>query len=141
MNVINASAVEKALIGKLAADATLAGLLPDGVFYDVAPINSTKFTLVSISTSRGAPELQDGDSFRAFVYLVKAVVLGSSKDPITAADKRIHELLDHGSLDLPDAGGSLMALRWVDRVRYTEMIAAETWQHRGGRFEVIVTPD
>lgn len=139
--MIDATAVERALIGTLASDAALAALLPHGVYYDLAPIGATRFVIVSLSTSRGLAELNDGDTFRAFVYLVKAVALGSDSDPIAAADRRIHELLDHGSLELVDAGGTVMALRFVDRVRYTEQVAAETWQHRGGRFEVLVTPD
>jgi len=34
-----------------------------------------------------------------------------------------------------------MVARWIDRVRYTENVtASEIWQHRGGRYEVTVTP-
>ena len=139
--MIDATEVERALIGKLAADATLAALLPDGVYYDLAPIGATRFALVSLSSSRGLGELNDGDTLRALVYLVKAVAKGADADPIAAADARITALLDHGDLDLPAAAGcTLMRLGWVDRVRYTETAAGETWQHRGARYEVTVTP-
>jgi hypothetical protein len=139
--LIDASAIESALIGKLATDPTLTGLLPDGVYWDLARQGSTRFAVVSLSTSRGLPELNDAETLRAFIYVVKAVALGTDKDPIVAADNRIHALLDHGTLDLATAGCSLMQMRWIDRVRYTETAAADTWQHRGARYEITVTPN
>jgi|SRR5262252_6740995 len=139
--MIDPNEVDRAVIGKLSADAELAGLLPSGVYWDLAPEGATAFVLVSLSTSRTLPELDDGDTFRQFVYLIKAVAKGTSSAPTAAADARILALLDHAPLDLTAAGGELMIMRWVDRVRYTELsTASETWQHRGGRYEVTVTP-
>jgi hypothetical protein len=139
--VIDASEIEKALIAKLASDAQLQALLPDGVFWDLARQGSEYFVVVSLSTSRGLAEFQDRDTMRAFVYTVKGVALGTDSDPIKEADERIHALLDRGTLDLTAAGCTLMLMRWVDRVRYTETVAAETWQHRGARYEITVTPN
>jgi len=139
--VIDATEVERALIGKLAADATLAALLTDGVYYDIAPIGSTRFAIVSLSTSRGLDEINDGETFRALIYVIKAVVLGSASTTVADADKRIQELVDRQPLDLPPAAGAeLMVARWVDRIRYTETIANDVWQHRGARYEITVTP-
>lgn len=139
--MINVTEVERALIGKLAADATLATLLPDGVYYDVAPIGSTKFAIVSLSTSRGLDELNDAETFRALIYVVKAVALGSGSDTVAAADIRIQEIVDRQPLDLaPEAGATLMVARWVDRIRYTEILNGDAWQHRGARYEITVTP-
>lgn len=139
--MIDATEVERALIGALALDPELAALVPDGVYYDLAPQGATRFVIVSLSTSHGQAEINDRDTLRAFVYLVKAVALGADADPIAAADARINALLDHGTLDLPAAAGcTLMRSRWVDRVRFTETAAGETWQHRGGRYEITVTP-
>lgn len=140
--MIDANEVDKAVIAKLSADATLAGLLPGGVFWDLAPAGSTQFVLVSLSDSRALPELRERDTFNQFIYLVKAVAKGTNTAPTAAADKQIRALLDHGTLDLRAAGGELMVMRWLDRVRYTEQASAsaETWQHRGGRYEVTVTP-
>ena len=139
--MINVTEVERALIGKLAADATLSTLLPDGVYYDVAPIGSTKFVIVSLSTSRGLDELADAETFRALIYIVKAVALGSGSDTVAAADIRIQEIVDRQPLDLaPEAGAELMVARWVDRIRYTEIANGEAWQHRGARYEITVTP-
>jgi len=138
--MIDPNEVERAVIGKLAADAELAALLPGGVFYDLAPQGTTQFVLVSLSTSRGMPEFDDRDTFRQFVYLVKAVAQGPSSAPTAAADARIQALLDLGTLDLSAAGCELLVMRWVDRVRFTEATgAAEVWQHRGARYEVTVT--
>ena len=139
--MIDASAIESAIIGKLAADPELAGLLPDGVFWDLAQQGATRFALVSLSESRALAELDDGETLRAFIYQIKAVALGADSDPIVAADRRIHALLDHGNLDLDAAGCALMIMRFVDRIRYTETADGEIWQHRGARYEVTVTPD
>jgi hypothetical protein len=131
--VIDATEVERALIGKLAADATLSASLTDGVYYDIAPIGSTRFAIVSLSSSRGLYELNDGETLRALIYVVKAVVLGSSSTTVAAADKRMQELIDRQPLDLPPAAGAtLMVARWVDRIRYTETANNDIWQHRAG---------
>lgn len=140
--MINASEIERALIGKLASDPQLTALVPDGVYWDLAAQGSTQFVIVTMSTSRGLAEFHDVDTMRTFIYLVKAVALGTDRDPIAPAAERIQALLDHGDLDLPpEAGCSLMVLRWVDRVRYTETAAGEIWQHRGARYEITVTPN
>jgi hypothetical protein len=138
--VIDATEVERALIGKLAGDATLAGLLTDGVYYDVAPIGSTRFCIVSLSASRGLYELHDDETFRALIYIVKAVVLGSASADVAAADKRIQELVDRQPLDVSAAGAELMVAHWIDRIRYTETANNDVWQHRGARYEITVTP-
>ena len=140
--MIDPNEIDRAIVGVLSADPTLAGLLPGGVYWDLAPIGTTAFAIVGLSTSRGLAELNDGTTARTFVYLVKAVAHGTSSSPTAAADARIQALLDHGSLTLSAAAGcSLMVMRWIDRVRYTESTtASEIWQHRGGRYEVTVTP-
>jgi hypothetical protein len=139
--MIDATEVERALIGKLAADATLAAAMPDGVYYDLAPIGSTKFIIVSLSSSRGLYELNDGETLRAFIYVVKGVALGTGSSAVAAADKRIQELIDRQPLDLPpEAGATLMVARWVDRIRFTENANNDVWQHRGARYEITVTP-
>lgn len=139
--MIDANDVERALIGKLSGDPELTGYLPDGVYYDEAPIGATRFVIVSLSSSRGLYELDDDETFREFVYVVKAVVQASGSDPVAKADKRIQALIDRQDLDLPpSAGAELMVARWVDRIRYTESVNNETWQHRGGRYQITVTP-
>jgi hypothetical protein len=139
--VINASEVERALIGKLTADPELSGYLPDGVYWDLALQGSTRFAIVSASTSRGEMEFGGVDSWRALIYIVKAVIQSTGTTTIAAADARINALLDRQPLALPPAAGAgLMVMRWVDRVRYSENVDGDTWQHGGARYEVIVTP-
>jgi len=139
--MINATDVERALIGKLTADPALAAALPDGVYYDLAPLGSTRFVIVSLSSSRALYEINDGETLRAFIYVVKGVALGSASDAVAAADKRIQELIDRQPLDLPpEAGATLMVARWVDRIRFTENANNDIWQHRGARYEITVTP-
>lgn len=139
--MINVSEVERAIVGTLAADATLTALLPDGVYWDLAPPGSTRFATVSASTSRAQMEFQGVDSFRAIAYLVKAVVLGSGGATVAQADARIQAILDRQPIALPPAtGAGLMVIHWLDRVRYTESVNNDVWQHSGARYEVIVTP-
>ena len=139
--MIDANEVERALIGKLSGDPTLTGLLPDGVYFDLARQGSTRFLIVSLSTSRLLDELNDAETFRAYVYGIKSVVLGTSGTTSAAADKRIQELIDRQPLTLPPAAGaSLMVARYVDRIRYSEIANGETYQHRGARYEITVTP-
>ena len=133
--------VETALIKKLSADATLAQYMPNGVFLDVAPEGATRFVIVSVSTSRAQWELDDGETLRELVMLVKAVAQDSDASDIGPADERIEALLNHGTLDLSAAGCELMAMRWRDRVRYSEYDAnKKIWQHAGARYELTVTP-
>lgn len=139
--MINASEIERALIGTLAGDLELAGYVPDGVYWDLAPQGSTRFAIVASSTSRAQSEFHDLDSFRTLVYVVKAVVIGAGGTTIAAADARIQALLDRQPIALPPAAGAgLMVSRWLDRVRYSETIGADIWQHRGARYEITVTP-
>jgi hypothetical protein len=139
--VIDVSEVERALIGKLSADPELTGYVPDRVYFDLAAQGATKFVIVSASTSRAQMEFHGVDSWRALIYVVKAVMQSGGGSSIAQADARINALLDRQPLALPpEAGAGLMVLRWVDRVRYTENVDGNTWQHRGARYEVIVTP-
>lgn len=139
--MIDVSEVERAILGVLTADPALTGYLPDGVYWDLAPQGSERFAIVSAATSRAQMEFHGVDSFRTLVYLVKAVVLSSGTPTIADADARIAALLDRQLLPLPPAAGAgLMVMHWLDRIRYTENVDGNTWQHRGARYEVIVTP-
>lgn len=139
--MIDASQIERALIGVLAADPELSTLLPDGVFWDLAPQGSTQFAIVSLSVSRGQAEFHDLDSFRTLVYGVKAVIQSTGTTAIVDADARIQALLDRQPIPLPpETGAGLMLIRWLDRIRYTETVDAGVWQHGGARYEVTVTP-
>lgn len=148
----DSSDVDQALMDKLKADTTLASLMPDGVFMDeagksiVSGGNSTRFVIVSLVDEHDQP-MFGGRAFEDALYLVKAVELSSAVKNIKAAAARIDELLDPqpplppATLEVPGYG--LMTMRRQARVRATEVDEVDTsirWQHRGGRYQVMVAP-
>lgn len=138
----DSSNVDAAIVETLQGDATLAALLPDGVFIDVAPANKTRFVIVSQVIHEDHYALNDQAAFEQFLYLVKAVARDSSAGtPVKAAAVRINELLQFQPLTV--TGYDHMLTRREERVRYTEVDSEnpETrWQHRGGRYAVFVSP-
>jgi hypothetical protein len=140
MSVSDAAQVDAALVTLLASDATLAALLPDGVFMDVAPAGKTKFAIVSLEAH------EDTEGFGAAlyersVYMVKAVVLATSGIDADTAAFRIHTLLQ--STILAIAGYTHTSTLRLERVRYPEVDAIDAdvrWQHSGGHYEIFVSP-
>lgn len=136
----DSSAVDAAVIGRLLADGTLQGLMPDGVYWDVAPHGKTKFVIVSQVIHEDVGMMQ-GTAFERFTYLVKAVELTTTGANITAASARINALMDQASFTI--AGYGLMASYRIERIRFTEVDETNAdlrWQHRGGNYEVYVSP-
>jgi hypothetical protein len=140
----NSGAVDSALIGALQADTTLAGLMPDGVYFTVAAPGLTRFVLVGIFDS-----VDDGvfghRGIESTLYFVKAVGLSRATtiQTMKAAAQRIDELLELAFLPVPDYS-------FLDCVR--EERIAETvrdpvdpsllWFHFGGHYRVQVAwPD
>lgn len=135
----DSSAVDAALQSKLSSDAPLMALMTDGVFFDEAPQGATKFVLVSLVDEHDAP-MFNARAFEEAIYLVKAVELATTGVNAKAAAARIDALLDNGTL--APSGYTLMAMQRLERVRYTEvdeLDAATRWQHRGGRYQVVVS--
>jgi hypothetical protein len=136
----DSSAVDAALSAKLLADSALIALMPDGVWFDEAGKSATKFVLVSHVAHEDTYMLQ-GSAYERFLYLVKAVALETSGANVRAAAARIHALLQDGTLT--PSGYTLMRMQRVERIRYTEVDevnADARWQHRGGHYEVMVSP-
>ena len=143
--VFDASAIDEALVDLLASDATLRGLLPDGVFFDVAPPQARKFCVVSIVTQVGVPVF-GGCAIEDTTYLVKAVcaVDGGGSSAIRQAAARIDDLLDDGTLAVPAAYGFMACFRddTDGRVRALEIDDLDKsirWYHRGARYRVQVS--
>lgn len=136
----DASDLDTAVINKLATDPTLIGLVPDGVYWDKPPQNSTRFVVVSMSGFDSTLQFQR-DSFERHTYLVKAVVLQNGTQ-VRQAAKRIHELLHLQDLPLSGTGFVLMAMARIGpRIRLTEDDPADValkWHHRGGHYQVMV---
>lgn len=130
------TAIDSALLAYLRADAQLAALAPDGVYFDLADPGSQRFILVSVAESVDMPMFRRR-AWEDLIYLVKAVMLVSANGNIAGAANRIDALLE----DRPwsAAGYTWMSGARVSRVRYPEQDEqnpAITWQHWGGRYRV-----
>ena len=137
----DSNAVDTAVIAILAGDPTLAALLPDGVFVDVGKPGATRFVLVS-HVAHEDEDAFGSTVFERCVYLVKAVALSTTGADVAGASFRIHELLQRVPLAI--TGYAWMATLRRERIRYTEVDSVDSdirWQHRGGHYEVFVSPN
>jgi len=136
--VPDSSLVEDALLAVLLNDPSLAALLADGVWWDVAGEGAKQFGIVSLIEHSDVPTM-GGRAWEDYLFLVKAVMLNASSAQIRAATLRIDQLLDEQPLVVEGYG--CMAMFRESRVRYTENDAenaAIRWLHRGGRYRVQV---
>jgi hypothetical protein len=138
----DSSDIDAALVTKLSSDAMLLALCPNGVYFDLAPPNSTRFVLVSLVDELDGRQFE-GRSFEDAVYLVKAV--GQSKQGLPQPDvkgaaRQIDTLLEGGALTV--AGFTNMALQRERRVRFLEVDEVDPtirWLHRGGHYRVVMS--
>lgn len=136
----DSSEVDAALATKLLGDATLTSFMTDGVWFDQAKKDATKFVIISRLAHEDTYMLQ-GEAWERFLYLVKAVALETNGANVKQAAARIHTLLQDGTLSA--TGYTLMRMQRVESVRYTEVDEIDRdvrWQHRGGHYEVLVNP-
>lgn len=132
----DSSAIDNALIAKLAADATLLSYCPNGVYWDEAPPGSTRFVIVSLIDAFDEAVF-GGRAIEDALYLVKAVALSTAGVNMQAAAARIDALLEDQTLTV--SGYTHMAMHREARVRITEvdeMDASIRWFHRGGHYRV-----
>ena len=132
--------VDAALVARL-TDPALQGLMPGGVYWDVGAKGHDALVVVSLSEDAATEQL-GGASWERTVYLAKAVHRSTSVKTAAEAAARIHALLqwDSGPAPLTIEGHDLLALRRIERVRYTEIDDTnpdQRWQHHGGLYEVI----
>jgi hypothetical protein len=133
----DSSEVDDALTAKLMNDATLMAIMTDGVYFDEAAQGKTKFVIVSLIAEFDEP-MFNARAFEDATYLVKAVAKSSSGADVKTAAARIDTLLEQGTMTI--TGYGLMAMRRIERVRYTEVDDQDPsirWQHRGGRYQVV----
>ena len=138
--MVDGSEVDAALLAILEGDAELGALLPDGVYMDIAAPEATRFVLVAQLSESDEP-MFGACAFETYLYLVKAVAPGKSAgDTVLPASRRIRELLDGAVLN--PSGYADMRCARVERVRYSEFDAINDvrWHHRGGHYEIIVSP-
>jgi hypothetical protein len=148
---IDSAAIDTALFQLLSADPTLAALMPNGVHFDNAPPNSTRYVLVGVTYARDERQFQQR-SFEAVTYLVKAVALttvANANSQARQAAARIDTLLDPQPPDPPLVlaipGYQLVAAYREDtiaRIRHTEVDDVDPtvrFYHRGGHYTVVVS--
>jgi hypothetical protein len=138
----DAGLVDAVVMEVLANDATLTALCPDGVFWGRAPAGATRFVITALFDHTERPALARDTLYETTVYLVKAVILDSSKTPSRTAAARIHTLLHGVDLDLTAAGYVAMDCRRMERVAYPEIDPANaaTWHHSGGQYALVSYP-
>lgn len=132
----DSSAIDNALVAKLGADATLLSYCTNGVYWDEAPPNSTKFVIVSLAEQSDEAKF-GGRAYEDALYLVKAVALSTANANMQAAAARIDALLEDQTLTV--SGYTHMVMHRESRVRITEVDdedASIRWLHRGGYYRV-----
>lgn len=137
----DSSDIDNALIAKLGADATLLALAPNGVYWEEAPPNSTRFVIVSLVDAQDVGEFgrraYEDALYAVEVRMLSTVVGGNPK----AAAARIDVLLDHQPLTVP--GYAHMTTFRESRFRLTEVDEQDPtlrWYRRGGQYRVLVSP-
>lgn len=139
--VSDPSEVDAAILAVLRNDPELRALMPGGVYFDVAPPGRTQYVVVSMEFHEDAYTF-DGPALETTLYLVKAIERISDGDGNTKrAAARIHELLQDQPLTI--TGYVHSATTRTGRARDTEADEIDNdarWQHRGGRYQVIVAP-
>jgi hypothetical protein len=133
---VDTAAIDAALLAVLAGDATLAALVPDGVWFGDAPPDRRRFVLVSLFSARDEGTF-GGRAIADTVYLVKAVTFGIDPETAVAAAARIDALLE--DVPLVVAGLTCMAVYREQRIGHPEPDDLEPsirWQHYGGQYRV-----
>lgn len=137
----DSSDVDAAIVTTLQTDATLAALLPGGVFVDEAPAGATQFVIVSLVDEADAGVFGTR-AYEDALYLVEARELSTvAVKNIKAAAARIDVLLEQGSLTA--TGYPAITTRRESRIRLTEVDAVDAsirWQRRGGHYRAMATP-
>lgn len=135
------SDIDTALLARLADDAPLKALVPDGVWWDVAPPLAKRFVIVSLVIGDAHASFDQGRAVEDARYLVKAVMLsGVPGANIKAAAARIDALLEDQPLTAPGFTWSTTHRDGeAGRIRHTEVDEVDDtirWLHRGGYYRV-----
>jgi len=145
MAVSDVGLVDAAIVERLANDAALSALCPDGVWWGLRrPEGGAAFVIVMLfdapSPFRG---LHNATLYQRSIYLVRATILSTSRTPARQAAARIHELLHNALPDLSAAGHTAMDMQFVDRIAYLEddPTNSAVWQHSGGQYELMHYPN
>jgi hypothetical protein len=143
----DSSDIDNAFVAKLGSDPALLSLMPNGVYFGLAPEQSTQYVLVSLVESHDAP-MFGGRAFEQYVYAVQAIEVSTvSTRNVKAATARIDAILDPRPpappLTLTIPGYSLKLSRRQERIRFDEIDEDDRsirWSHRGAHYEIWVSP-
>lgn len=138
----DSSDIDAAVLAKLAGDTGAGGLMTlmtDGVWWDEAPPDKTKFVVVSLSANEDHHDMRVGRAIEMGTYMVKAVSRDTAGTAVKAAAARIDTLLEGTTLTV--TGYTFMTMKRAERIRYTEVDENTDlrWQHRGGLYELWVS--
>ena len=111
--MVNSSDVDAAVVQRLVTDPTLAALMPDGVWLNVARKDATRFVVLELLTHTDTYGF-NFEAWELFGYQVKAVSLNSTGSDVNAAAARIRELLTD-AVDMPIPGYPGDAVETDDR--------------------------
>jgi len=131
------SAIDRALVAVLTADATLAGLMPDGVFFDDAPDTATAAVIISVDSSRDEEMYGEDPAWEEIFYRVEALELAVSGATASQAGDRIRAILD--GQRFPIEGYVLMDAKRVRPIRRSnpdDTDRSRRWHRRGGMYRV-----
>lgn len=129
-------AIDTALVGLLEADATLTGLAPGGVFFDIAPTGASEpfLTVTQAASEDGYVVGRTDRRFDDRLYDVQAVAQAVSASTADAAAARVDALLNGASLNA--TGHATLNVQREGRIRYVEGDGDRRFQHSGGTYAV-----
>lgn len=137
----NSIDVDIAVLNRIASDATLKTIMPDGTWWKVSASGKTRVVLLDL-LHHEVTEMQGAIAYEQMLYLVKAVEYSQSGLNVINAAKRIQALL----LDavFPITGYTVMRIQLSELVHYAEPDSAnpdQRWQHCGAVYRVSVSPN
>lgn len=142
MTIANSTAVDDAVLERLAGDAALMALLPDGVWWGIAPLQATRVCLVSQLEHEDHYVMPGRVLYEQYVYLVQAVTRGADPTTAKAAAFRIDELLQFSTIEAAGYHPSMLCRRTtrLNPLPDLDDTTDERWCHAGAQYSVMITP-
>lgn len=136
--MVSNKAIRTALYGKLNV-ASVTGSLGSGsasLVHEVAPPSAVYPIIVFHRQSDVSTLRFGGNAFDSQVWMVKAIVQGTSSSVAEDVDKAVRDLLDFGTLTI--TGGTLMHMARISGMDYTETDGDQQYRHVGSLYRLVV---